>query len=188
MLDVEHFYASWCSDQESHVWPSFSFLPTHLWFLCLLSLENFASQVLSVRVTWRPCACNLIHDMLLYCHSISKKCLSLGIVYVYSAEVYPTVLRQIGVGSCSVAGRAGSIIAPFIKEFVSCVIYHHISFFISLSMSDGFIFLFPFIFTVFIPTVWNMSSWMEQKRLVSQALDSQWAYSVYFLFWRQLWP
>lgn len=42
-----------------------------------------------------------------------------GIVYVYSSEVYPTVLRQIGVGSCSVAGRAGSIIAPFIKEFVS---------------------------------------------------------------------
>jgi OCT family organic cation transporter-like MFS transporter 4/5 len=41
---------------------------------------------------------------------------SFGIIYVYSAEVYPTVLRQIGVGSCSVAGRVGSIIAPFVKE------------------------------------------------------------------------
>ena len=41
---------------------------------------------------------------------------SFGIIYVYSAEVYPTVLRQIGVGSCSVAGRVGSIMAPFVKE------------------------------------------------------------------------
>lgn len=52
---------------------------------------------------------------------IGKFCItsSFGIIYVYSAEVYPTALRQIGVGSCSVAGRVGSIIAPFIKELVS---------------------------------------------------------------------
>ncbi|KAI1286803.1 Organic cation transporter protein [Halotydeus destructor] len=49
---------------------------------------------------------------------IGKFCItsSFGIIYVYSAEIYPTVLRQVGVGSCSVAGRFGSIIAPFIKE------------------------------------------------------------------------
>lgn len=44
---------------------------------------------------------------------------SFGIIYVYSAEVYPTVLRQIGMGSCSVAGRVGSVLAPFMKELVS---------------------------------------------------------------------
>lgn len=51
---------------------------------------------------------------------IGKFCItsSFGIIYVYSAEVYPTALRQIGVGSCSVAGRVGSIIAPFVKELV----------------------------------------------------------------------
>ncbi|RWS19505.1 organic cation transporter protein-like protein, partial [Leptotrombidium deliense] len=41
---------------------------------------------------------------------------SFAILYVFSAEVYPTIVRQIGVGSCSVAGRMGSILSPFVKE------------------------------------------------------------------------
>lgn len=44
---------------------------------------------------------------------------SFALIYVYSAEVYPTVLRQIGVGSCSVVARIGSFISPFMKELVS---------------------------------------------------------------------
>jgi OCT family organic cation transporter-like MFS transporter 4/5 len=43
---------------------------------------------------------------------------SYGIIYVYAAEIYPTVVRQAGVGSCSVAARFGSIIAPFVKDLV----------------------------------------------------------------------
>ena len=52
---------------------------------------------------------------------IGKFCVtcSFALIYVYSAEVYPTVLRQIGVGSCSVVARVGSIISPFMKELVS---------------------------------------------------------------------
>ena len=43
---------------------------------------------------------------------------SYGLIYVYAAEIYPTVVRQTGVGSCSVAARVGSIIAPFVKDLV----------------------------------------------------------------------
>ncbi|XP_037519728.1 organic cation transporter protein [Rhipicephalus sanguineus] len=41
---------------------------------------------------------------------------SYGILYVYSAEIYPTVVRNVGVGSSSTIARFGAIIAPFVKE------------------------------------------------------------------------
>lgn len=43
---------------------------------------------------------------------------SYGLIYVYSAEIYPTVVRHMAVGSCSVVARVGSILAPFVKDLV----------------------------------------------------------------------
>ncbi|XP_054158732.1 organic cation transporter protein-like [Oppia nitens] len=63
---------------------------------------------------------------------------SFVVIYVYAAEVYPTVVRQVGVGSCSVAARVGSILAPFVKELN---IYTGMSVVLSiyggLSIADG---------------------------------------------------
>ena len=41
---------------------------------------------------------------------------SFAIIYLYSGEVYPTVVRTIGLGTSSLVGRFGSILAPFVKE------------------------------------------------------------------------
>lgn len=35
-------------------------------------------------------------------------------IYVHTAEIFPTPLRTLGIGSCSVAARAGGIVAPLI--------------------------------------------------------------------------
>ncbi|KAF7249473.1 Solute carrier family 22 member 5, partial [Varanus komodoensis] len=38
---------------------------------------------------------------------------SFSMVYVYTAELYPTVVRNMGVGVCSMASRFGSIFSPY---------------------------------------------------------------------------
>ncbi|XP_052392412.1 solute carrier family 22 member 5 [Carassius gibelio] len=40
--------------------------------------------------------------------------MSFTVVYIYTAELYPTVLRNLGMGLCSSAARIGSITAPYI--------------------------------------------------------------------------
>ncbi|XP_054708488.1 organic cation transporter protein-like isoform X2 [Uloborus diversus] len=41
---------------------------------------------------------------------------SFAIIYIYSAEIFPTVARNIGVGSSSTMARVGSAIAPFMRD------------------------------------------------------------------------
>ncbi|KAK1787333.1 hypothetical protein P4O66_002835 [Electrophorus voltai] len=40
--------------------------------------------------------------------------MSFTVVYIYTAEIYPTVLRNLGIGMCSSAARIGSITAPYV--------------------------------------------------------------------------
>lgn len=42
-------------------------------------------------------------------------------VYLFSGELFPTVVRNAGVGSSSMCARIGSMAAPFIAGLVSCL-------------------------------------------------------------------
>ncbi|XP_014677145.1 PREDICTED: organic cation transporter protein-like [Priapulus caudatus] len=49
--------------------------------------------------------------------TFGKFCVSMtfSVVYLYSAEIYPTVVRNAGLGSNSVLARVGAILAPYIS-------------------------------------------------------------------------
>ena len=54
-----------------------------------------------------------------YTKNIDKKnncSLFLQAAYVYTPEVYPTVLRSVGVGSCSGMARLGAALTPYIAQ------------------------------------------------------------------------
>ena len=42
-----------------------------------------------------------------------------AVIYVYTAELFPTVVRNSVIGVCSVCARMGGTLAPFIGDMVS---------------------------------------------------------------------
>ena len=44
---------------------------------------------------------------------------SFAIIYVFSAELFPTVIRNVAMGMCAMFARFGGIIAPVIADLVS---------------------------------------------------------------------
>ena len=66
--------------------------------------------------------CNLdLNVIAIVLAMIGKFCISasFAIIYVFSAELFPTVVRNIGVGAGSFWARIGGIIAPYIGALVS---------------------------------------------------------------------
>jgi OCT family organic cation transporter-like MFS transporter 4/5 len=47
-----------------------------------------------------------------------------NVMGIHGPEVFPTVIRHTGLGSCSVIGRIGSISAPYMKNLVRIQIFH----------------------------------------------------------------
>ena len=45
-------------------------------------------------------------------------------LYIWSAELYPTVVRNVGMGTSSAFARVGSMTAPYIAKIVSHYYIH----------------------------------------------------------------
>ena len=57
---------------------------------------------------------------------------SYALIYLYTPEVYPTVVRGIGLGSGAMMSRLGGVVAPFIADMVCCNNHQPPSFIIRL--------------------------------------------------------
>ena len=41
-----------------------------------------------------------------------------GMIFVYAAEVFPTVVRAFVIGTCAAIGKSGSIASPYVYHLV----------------------------------------------------------------------
>ena len=46
-----------------------------------------------------------------------------AVIYVFSAELYPTVVRNAGMGASSCCARIGGMVAPYIADIVSFIFF-----------------------------------------------------------------
>jgi OCT family organic cation transporter-like MFS transporter 4/5 len=71
---------------------------------------------------------DVYHILTLVLALIGRFCISVAfsILYIHSAEIFPTVLRNAGLGGASVFAGIGSMTAPYIVTFVG-----HIKIFIN---------------------------------------------------------
>ena len=46
-----------------------------------------------------------------------------AIIYVYSAELFPTIVRNAGLGASSCCARIGGMLAPYIADLVKIYIF-----------------------------------------------------------------
>lgn len=80
-------------------------------FLCLLGAAAIIAMIPFTFVEWGT-------PYRMVCAILGKFFLvgTWRMIYLQSAEIFPTGLRQLAMGSCSVASRFASILAPFTRE------------------------------------------------------------------------
>ena len=80
----------------------------------------------------------LVLRILFYTLSTITQTIAFHVVYIYTTESFPTVMRQTSLGTCSIFARIGSISAPFIKELTNATHFSvSIGLFLFLSISNA---------------------------------------------------
>ena len=86
----------------------------------------FRSNISSItRQTYCEYSCHFaaLHWLLITLSMLGQLCVTGGweTIYVWSAEIYPTVTRNVGMGTSSAFARVGSMIAPYIAKSVRVI-------------------------------------------------------------------
>lgn len=67
-----------------------------------------------------------LHWLLIVSSILGKMCMTGGfeVLYILSSELYPTVVRNVGMGTSSACARAGSMLAPYIAQLADLIDSH----------------------------------------------------------------
>ena len=84
-----------------------------------------------------------LNPLLITLALIGKSCVTgaFGTAYQLSAEIYPTVVRNAGMGSSSAVARVGSMLSPYIAKSVSVLILDIFNSLLSLVLAINYILL-----------------------------------------------
>ncbi|GFT87340.1 organic cation transporter protein [Nephila pilipes] len=82
--------------------------PTIVAFMAVLGLAYASILLVPADLSWLGTSFAMV----------GKFCVtgSFGLLYLYTTELFPTVVRNVALGSCSMCARVGSILAPFVRE------------------------------------------------------------------------
>ena len=97
-------------------------------FLTIQTVSNFLfTTILYLGQYFRFSALHWLHILLSLVSRFGIAVL-FGVLYVYTGELFPTVIRSIVMGTVSVGARIGSIISPYLYDVVSYSLYLQLSF------------------------------------------------------------
>ena len=101
-------------------------------FLIIQTVSNFQfTTMLYLGQYFRFSALHWLHILLSLVSRFGIAVL-FGVLYVYTGELFPTVIRSIVMGTVSVGARIGSIISPYLYDVVSNNLYLQLSYIKSL--------------------------------------------------------
>ncbi|XP_051869619.1 solute carrier family 22 member 5-like isoform X2 [Pristis pectinata] len=78
-----------------------------------LSSALLFGGVVLLLIQFVPSDISVLTTVLVMSGKLATTC-GFSMIYVYTAELYPTAVRNMGVGVCSMASRMGSIVSPYI--------------------------------------------------------------------------
>lgn len=94
----------------------------------MISTKGHLNEVIlcSCDINYKYCCFTALYPLTLTLALIGKlgAASAFGLIYVLSAEIFPTVVRNSAMGACSCVSRIGGMLAPYVAKLVNMHLYN----------------------------------------------------------------